>query len=100
MSQTTIDATSTTTHKMPLHAHAPSTAKKLHSWADRYKTPALIAAGIVAAIAVTYYLADSFTHEETDDAYVTGHLHNISARINGVVTEVLVKDNQKVTAGT
>jgi membrane fusion protein, multidrug efflux system len=73
--------------------------EKLHSWAQRYKKPALIVAGILTAIVVSYYAYDSFTHEETDDAYVTGHLHDVSPRINGVVTDVLVDDNQFVHKG-
>ena len=33
------------------------------------------------------------THEETDDAYVTGHLHQVSTRVNDTVAKVLVDDN-------
>jgi len=36
---------------------------------------------------------------ETDDAYLTGHVHPISARIPGVISKVLVEDNQYVHAG-
>jgi membrane fusion protein (multidrug efflux system) len=39
------------------------------------------------------------THEGTDDAYVTGHSHEISARINDTVSKVYVNDNDHVTAG-
>lgn len=39
------------------------------------------------------------THEETDDAYTTGHLHAISSRINDTVENVLVDDNEHVKAG-
>lgn len=39
------------------------------------------------------------THVETDDAYVTGHVHEVSSRIVGTVTEVLVEENQEVKAG-
>jgi len=73
--------------------------KELKSLTQRFKKPALIVAGIVTAIVVAYYSYDSFTHEETDDAYVTGHLHNVSSRITGVVTDVLVDDNQRVKSG-
>jgi len=77
----------------------PATQKKLHSLIEHYKKPAMIVAGIIALIAILFYTYDSFTHEETDDAYVTGHLHNIATRINGVVTDVLVNDNQFVHQG-
>jgi len=39
------------------------------------------------------------THEETDDAYTTAHMHAISSRINDTVAKVLVDDNEHVTAG-
>jgi membrane fusion protein (multidrug efflux system) len=39
------------------------------------------------------------THEDTDDAYVTGYTHQIGSRITGTVEEVLVDDNWHVTAG-
>src|SRR5690348_4188608 len=38
-------------------------------------------------------------HEETDDAYVAGHVHPISSRIAGTVETVLVNDNQHVERG-
>jgi membrane fusion protein (multidrug efflux system) len=77
----------------------PTPKKKLLPWLDRYKKPALIVVGVIAAIVTLYYIYDAYTHEETDDAYVTGHLHDVSARINGVVTDVLVDDNQLVHVG-
>jgi membrane fusion protein (multidrug efflux system) len=73
--------------------------KKLHPLVQRYKKPALIVAGIIAAIVVIFYAIDSCTHEETDDAYVTGHLHNVASRLNEVVTDVFVNDNQFVHQG-
>ncbi|MBX9694057.1 MAG: HlyD family secretion protein [Cyanobacteria bacterium] len=39
------------------------------------------------------------SHQETEDAYVTGHLHQISARVTGTVQEVLVSDNEHVKKG-
>jgi membrane fusion protein (multidrug efflux system) len=85
-------------HASPHRPSAPR-HKKLHSLFHRYKRPAMAAAGIIAAIGVSFYVYDAFTHEETDDAYVTGHLHDVAARINGTVTEVRVDDNQFVHEG-
>jgi len=85
-------------HAAPHHPSATK-QKKLHSWAQRYKRPAMIVAGILTTIVVGFYVYDAFTHEETDDAYVTGHLHDVSPPINGVVTDVLVNDNQFVKKG-
>ena len=35
----------------------------------------------------------------TDNAYVAAHIHQVSARVAGTVTEVLVEENQAVEAG-
>lgn len=37
--------------------------------------------------------------EKTDDAYVTGHIHQVSAGVAGPLLEVLVDDNQPVKSG-
>jgi membrane fusion protein (multidrug efflux system) len=42
------------------------------------------------------YLA---SHQETDDAYITGHLHQVSTRVDGTIEKVLVDDNEHVKAG-
>ena len=100
MSTTFEDEVVTTEKKPERPAPAPAPApRRLHPLVERYKKSALIVAGIIALVVVAFYAWDSFTHEETDDAYVTGHLHDISARINGVVTKVLVDDNQYVHQG-
>lgn len=39
------------------------------------------------------------SHEETDNATVAGHIHQVSSRINGTVADVLVNDNQQVQKG-
>ncbi|WP_348697359.1 HlyD family secretion protein [Duganella fentianensis] len=41
----------------------------------------------------------SHNYVETENAYVAGHVHNVSARIAGTVTKVLIDDNQMVHAG-
>jgi membrane fusion protein (multidrug efflux system) len=84
----------------PAIASKPAPAKKkLHPLVQRYRKPALTIAAIAALIATAYYVFDAYTHEETDDAYVTGHLHAIAPRIAATVTEVLVDDNQQVHQG-
>jgi len=45
-----------------------------------------------------WYWRSTFT-EDTDDAQVDGDIYQISARINGQVTNVLVTENQKVNKG-
>jgi len=104
MSTSTLEDEVAISDKKPAHPAAsttPPTApkKKLNALFERYKKRALVVGGIIAAIAVLYYAYDAYTHEETDDAYVTGHLHDIATRINGIVTDVLVDDNQFVQKG-
>ena len=44
-----------------------------------------------------YFLWRYFgTYESTDDAQIDGHIHAISARISGYVTQVLVEDQQQI----
>ena len=38
-------------------------------------------------------------HAETDDAQIEGHIDPVLPKVSGYVTEVLVDDNQKVSAG-
>lgn len=63
---------------------------------------------ILAALGVGAIAASSFgyrwwqyasTHEQTDNATVAGHIHQVSSRINGTVSNVLVNDNQLVQKG-
>ena len=44
------------------------------------------------------YWQHASTHEDTDDAYITGNTHEISARVAGTVQQVLVDDNWHVEA--
>ncbi len=58
--------------------------------------------GVVALLTpvgggVWYLHAAEFA--ETDDAYIAGHVHQISARVAGYVTKVSVEDNDHVNAG-
>src|SRR4051794_10664767 len=55
---------------------------------------------LVAGLAWTArYVQRMLTHAETDNAYVTGHLHQVSPRIAGTIIEVLAEENTRVEAG-
>ena len=58
---------------------------------------AIVLAGL--GVWIGHLLIHAFHYEETDDAYVAGHVHQIAPQIDGRVSEVLVKDNQSVRAG-
>ena len=57
----------------------------------------LIALAAVFAGGRMWYRSHYFV--DTENAYIAGHVHPVSARIAGVVTRVLVEDNQRVKAG-
>ena len=45
------------------------------------------------------FIHHTLTFEETDDAYINGHVHQIAPRVAGAVTAVLVDENRQVKAG-
>ena len=56
---------------------------------------------LVAAAAAGWafhFVRHILTHQETEDAYVTGTIHTVSSRLPGVVTEILVAENTDVAA--
>ncbi len=71
----------------------------------RKKKPvALILAvlGVVAIVGGTFgnhWWQYASTHEDTDDATVAGHIHQVSSRINDSVQDVLVKNGETVHQG-
>jgi multidrug resistance efflux pump len=69
----------------------------------RSKRTLLLSAGTVSLVLLlafgVSYLIWAAHHESTDDAYLAGHVHPISARITGTVQRVLIDDNQHVVAG-
>jgi membrane fusion protein (multidrug efflux system) len=58
---------------------------------------AIIVLGAVGFGAKMWYHSTHYV--ETENAYVAGHVTPVSSRISGVVTRVLVEDNQTIKAG-
>jgi membrane fusion protein, multidrug efflux system len=58
-----------------------------------------IVAGIAVLICVGIYVVRAMSRESTDDAFITGHIISVSARVSGYVDKVLVNDNQSVGQG-
>jgi membrane fusion protein (multidrug efflux system) len=79
-----------------LNANPPAAQAKFSRF---HKIGLGIVAGITTLAAVTAYLVYASYHATTDDAYTTGHVHNISSRVAGTVIEVTVDDNQFVKKG-
>src|SRR5471032_3361254 len=56
-------------------------------------------AGAIGCGWLASFVHHALVYTETEDAYVAGHVHLVSSRLDGSVTEVLVQENQSVKAG-
>jgi len=63
------------------------------------KTAALTILAVAAAAWLGHFLYHYWRYNSTDDAYVSGHVHQISPEVDGRVAEVLVHENEVVKAG-
>jgi membrane fusion protein (multidrug efflux system) len=80
----------------------PSEPPQQDSSARRKKTLLILGGGAFLALLLVFgvrYFTWSAHHESTDDAYLAGHVHPISARITDTVQQVLIDDNQHVVEG-
>jgi membrane fusion protein (multidrug efflux system) len=75
-------------------APPPAPAKKKGGFLFPMVVTALIA--VCVGIAIYIYMS---AREETDDAYVDGHISNVSSKVAGNVISVKVDDNQRVKEG-
>ena len=58
-----------------------------------------VGATILVAGAIVYYLLFIAPYENTDDAFIEGHVTYVSPRVSGQVVRLLVRDNQRVKEG-
>lgn len=83
-------------------ASPPASSKTAGAGANRrlrVKKRFILAVLLLAALAVALHHLATRNKETTDNAQVDGHVHTITPRVAGYVTEVLVQDNQMVEAG-
>jgi membrane fusion protein (multidrug efflux system) len=68
-----------------------------------YRRPVfLITASVILLLAIIFgvrYWAYARAHESTDDAFIDGHIIQVSPKVPGYVLKVYVTDNQNVKAG-
>jgi membrane fusion protein (multidrug efflux system) len=68
-----------------------------------WQRPVAIIIGTLASAALLIWaggkVADSFSHESTDDAFLTADIVSVSPKVSGEVVQVFVNDNQMVKAG-
>ncbi len=66
------------------------------------RRPVIVICTVVLFVLLFYtlgYLAESLTHESTDDAFLDAHITAIAPKVSGQVKRVYVTDNQAVKAG-
>jgi membrane fusion protein, multidrug efflux system len=95
----TVDTPAASAAGRPAHSPAKSAAKPARAVTAWWKPAAGALVGVALLAWLGHTALHAFRYEETDDAYVTGHLHQISPQLDGQVKEVLVSDNQTVRAG-
>lgn len=86
---------------MPVDMEEPSPAEQAREGGSKKPVVMAILAALVLASGIFGWKTIVFYrhHEETDDAYVTGHIDPVLPRIAGYVTAVNVRDNQFVRKG-
>ena len=87
----------------PIEESAITPEPPKSGWINGRRKTLLIWGGVAVLVLLlalgVRYLVWSAHHESTDDAYLEGHLHPISARITDTVQQVLIDDNQHVVEG-
>jgi membrane fusion protein, multidrug efflux system len=73
----------------------PPAARHRH----KIKALAIVVPLLVIAGVILYYLHFIAPFEDTDDAFIESHVILLSPRVSGLVTNLLVQDNQRVKAG-
>ncbi|HEY5228444.1 MAG TPA: HlyD family secretion protein [Opitutaceae bacterium] len=86
--------TDTTAAAAPPSAAAPAKKKRGPAF---WAIVTVLAA--IGGVWLANFIHRAVVYTETEDAYVSGHVHMISSRLDGSVTEVLVEENQTVKAG-
>lgn len=68
-----------------------------------YRRPAVLVIAVIVLLAGTIlgirYWLYSRAHESTDDAFIDGHIIQVSPKASGYVAKIYVDDNQQVKAG-
>ena len=86
----------------PVEEATPCSSRiTLHAPRSRRFTITLLAAAVTTAAAWSGYrwLDHIRAWVRTDNAYVAAHVHQVSSRLAGTVSEVLVEENEAVAAG-
>jgi membrane fusion protein (multidrug efflux system) len=77
----------------------PAVKRRPSPWRILAISAIVLCVGAIGAITGYPSLHEFLSTEQTEDAYVTGHVHPVSSKIAGTIDTVLVKDNQWVEKG-
>ena len=70
-----------------------------HAGRNKKMIIALIAGALIGGAFLAAYVIKNLSLISTDDAYITGRIHNIAPKIPGTIKAVRVEDNQGVKKG-
>src|SRR4030095_14110874 len=91
----------------PDKSSATTSKDDLHEAADEKKSffkrpPVIAAASFVLVVCIFFggrYYLHGISHESTDDAFIDGHIIQISPKVSGHVIKLHITDNQQVNEG-
>ncbi len=99
-SGTVLDTSADVLKRVSLLEVAAATARKKRFTWKRITAGVVVLAAVVAAAKCGYsYMQWAAVHETTDDAFIDGHVTQVTPRVAGHVLKVYVNDNQVVRAG-
>jgi membrane fusion protein (multidrug efflux system) len=96
-SPATLRATTPTNHAPPSTFHVSRFTPRVSRFTVQL---VLLQLALLAAYLGYRWISSARGWVRTDNAYVAAHIHTVSARVAGTVEEVLVQENQWVSAGS
>jgi membrane fusion protein, multidrug efflux system len=93
------DAGTIGTLRAPLEGGRPAIASRRRPLRQRLRLPLMLAGPIIVLLAAGYWFLTTGRYVSTDDAYVQAARVAVSTDVSGRVSEIDVKDNERVKAG-
>jgi membrane fusion protein, multidrug efflux system len=92
------DAGTIGTLRAPLEGGRPAIASRRRPLRQRLRLPLMLAGPIIVLLAAGYWFLTTGRYVSTDDAYVQAARVAVSTDVSGRVSEIDVKDNERVKA--
>jgi membrane fusion protein, multidrug efflux system len=97
--RTPLEAPAADRQSQPATAVHTAPERQPRSLRERLRWPLMIGVPFIAAAGALYYYLTAGRYQSTDDAYVRAAQVSISSNVSGRVSEVDVRDNQRVHRG-